>query len=67
MAHGQRGTGAPSKKTGAGHYLKLIVRMMERSSRALGCPLPSFAMCQLLSELLHMAVRSSARDLNQTV
>lgn len=59
----QRGTGAPSKKTGAGHYLKLIVRTMKRSVGAFGF-FPS-AMCHLLSELLHMAARSSAKARNQ--
>lgn len=57
-AHGQWETGAPSKKTGAGDYFKLIVKILGLSS-------PVFLRLEMIhgsSELLERAVKTWAKS-----
>lgn len=60
-AHGQWETGAPSEKTGAGDYFKLIVKTLRRSSQVFFF----LEMYHLLSELLDMAVKTWAKAIYQ--
>lgn len=57
-AHGQWETGAPSEKTGAGVYFKLIVKILRRSSQVLWVFFSFLEMYHLLSELLDAAVKT---------